>query len=313
MGGIKLTELDFLHLLPAFMRDDEAAIAISKAMNKLMGEPMKRIDTIRTWDQIDNLNEPECDEMAWELDIDWYDSDGMTLDEKRETIKMAQQIKRKRGTKWAVERLISVHFGEGYVAEWYDIGTPPYTFAVLTTNPAITAEAYEKFLEAAKIAKNERSHIAGVYYYWQQGPEPGIEYAPSDKRYIYEFEDCGTSCGPDGEQYATVGMILRDAIAFEPTDAPYVYNFPRYGSYGMNSVVGTAIVGTSVVGGSEYVEGEGKCGTYPRDIMTGGTTLLMAATEPKVEIMLYGLPQCGSEQYKAVVGTAIVGKSIVTY
>ena len=36
MGGMKVSDLDFLRLLPAFMRDDEAAIALSKAMNKLI-------------------------------------------------------------------------------------------------------------------------------------------------------------------------------------------------------------------------------------------------------------------------------------
>ena len=98
MGGMKISELDFLRLLPAFMRDDEAVIALSKAMDKLLGEPGKRLSSIRTWDKIDELTEAECDEMAWELDIDWYDSTGMSLKEKQETIKVAQQIKRKRGT-----------------------------------------------------------------------------------------------------------------------------------------------------------------------------------------------------------------------
>lgn len=306
MGGIKLSELDFVRLLPAFMRDDEANIALGEAMNKLMGKPMERVATIRTWDQIDNLNEGECDEMAWELDIDWYDSDGMTLDEKRETIKIAQQIKRKRGTKWAVERLISVHFGQGYVVEWYDLGTAPYTFAVMTTNPHITAEAFKQFVQAAKVAKNERSHIVGVYYFEHQGPEPGIEYAPTDAQYVYEFTDCGTVGKP-----ATIGMVWKHSVEYAPSDAQYVYTFPRYGSYGTNSVVGTAIVGISVVGGTTVVEGEGKCGTYPHEIMTGTKDEAAVEAQPTFEYILYAdFPKCGSLT-AAVVGTAIVGKDIV--
>ena len=109
MGGMKVSNMDFIKLLPAFMQDDEAAIALSKAVNKLIGEPGKRLATIRTWDKVDELTEAECNEMAWELDIDWYDSEGMSLTEKRNTIKLAQQIKRKRGTKWAVERLIGAY------------------------------------------------------------------------------------------------------------------------------------------------------------------------------------------------------------
>ena len=53
MGGMKVSELDFVRLLPAFMQEDEAAIALSKAMNQLIGDPGKRLSTIRTWDKID--------------------------------------------------------------------------------------------------------------------------------------------------------------------------------------------------------------------------------------------------------------------
>ena len=51
MGGMKVSNMDFIKLLPAFMQDDEAAIALSKAVNKLIGEPGKRLATIRTWGQ----------------------------------------------------------------------------------------------------------------------------------------------------------------------------------------------------------------------------------------------------------------------
>ena len=47
MGGMKVSNMDFIKLLPAFMQDDEAAIALSKAVNKLIGEPGKRLATIQ--------------------------------------------------------------------------------------------------------------------------------------------------------------------------------------------------------------------------------------------------------------------------
>lgn len=226
MSGMRISELDFVRLLPAFMRDDEAAIALSKAMNKIMGEPGKRLNTLRTWDKIDELSEAECDDLAWELDIDWYDSTGMTLDEKRATIKMAQQIKRKRGTKWAVEQLITAYFGEGYVVEWYDMDDGiPFTFSVLTTNPHTTAENYHKFLEAAKAAKNERSHIAGVYYFWQQGPDPGVEYALGSSLHRYDFEKCGTK-----NRTATVGFLVKSAVESEPEETLHCYGFVKCGT-----------------------------------------------------------------------------------
>lgn len=285
MGGMKISELDFLRLLPAFMRNDEAVIALSKAMDKLIGEPGKRLSTIRTWDQIDNLTEPECDELAWELDIDWYDSN-MALEEKQETIKAAQQIKRKRGTKWAVERLISAYFGEGYVLEWYETGGSPYTFIVLTTNTEVTTENFDKFLAAANAAKNERSHIAGVFYFWEQGPDPGVECALGTNFHRYEFKKCGTH-----DRTATVGFIVKPRIEIEPEETAHLYGF------------------TSA--------GENTCGTYPQQATVGAALKAGAATEPTTSHALYSFPKCGANGFKAthgaaIVGTAIVGRAIVT-
>lgn len=284
MAGMRVSELDFVRLLPAFMRDDEAVIALSKAMDKLLGEPAKRLNTIRTWDQIDALNEAECDELAWELDIDWYDSTGMGLAEKRETIKVAQQIKRKRGTKWAVERLISAYFGEGYVMEWHEMGSSPYTFAVLTTNPHITTHNFDKFVEAANAAKNERSHIAGIFYLWQQGPDPGVEYALDSKLYRYDHEKCGTL-----PQNAVVGILVKPGIETEPEDEDHTYGFAHMGEH--------------------------TCGAYPLPGTLGVVQRTAVAAEPAGSAVVYDYAECGTVTTwtvrVAVVGTAIVGLDAV--
>lgn len=246
MSGMRISDLDFLRLLPAFMRDDEAVIALSKAVNDLLGDPGKRLSTIRTWDKIDELNEAECDELAWELDIDWYDSAGMTLEEKRETVKAAQSIKRKRGTKWAVERLITAYLGEGYVMEWYETGDAPYTFVVLTTNTHITAENYQKFVDAANAAKNERSHITGIYYYWEQEQDPGVECALGSSLHTYGFEKCGTR-----DRTATIGFIVKPSVETEPMASEHLYGFTsageiRCGIEGYAATVGLYIAGTAI-------------------------------------------------------------------
>lgn len=248
MGGMKLSELDFVRLLPAFMREDAANIALSKAMDKLFKEPGARLDTLRTWDKIDELTEDECDALAWELDVDWYDSTGMKLEEKRETLKLAQQIKRKRGTKWAVDRLISAYFGEGFVTENDEIGGTPFAFTVYTTNPEIVNENYNKFVEAIKAAKNERSHIAGVYYLWPQGPENGVECALDSGLHRYDYPKAGTY-----PHIHIVGVGKRAEIATTAATSPTVYNYRKCGTercQGKNSsLVGYAIVGHAVVGG----------------------------------------------------------------
>lgn len=301
MAGMKISDLDFVRLLPAFMRDDEAAIALSKAMNKLIQPPGSRIPTIRTWDEIDNLNEPECDEMAWELDIDWYDSAGMSLEEKRETIKLAQQIKRKRGTKWAVERLISSYLGEGYVMEWYEVYNSPYTFVALTTNNNTDAQNFEKFVEAVKTAKNARSHLAGVFYFWQQGPNPGIEYRMDTSLHRYNFVKCGTR-----PRIATVGFIVKPSIETDPEETLHLYGFTKAGeltcgTYPRPGTLGNALqrtVGVNLAAAFSLYQlikaGTQKCGTTPGGGVKGAAVTNKAATALQVSSVAYGFVKCGT-------------------
>ncbi len=297
MGGMKVSELEFVRLLPAFMRDDEAAIALSKAMNRLIGEPSKRLKTLRVWDNIDNLNEAECDELAWELDVDWYDSTGMSLEEKRATLKIAQQIKRKRGTKWAVERLISAYFGEGYIMEWYEMYGTPYTFVALTTNAHITAQNYEKFVEAVKAAKNVRSHLAGIFYFWQQGPDPGVEYALDSSLHRYNFVKCGTR-----PRIATVGFIVKQSIETEPEEKLHLYGFPRSGTI----ICGThPRPGTLGAAAKNEIAAEGsadhirynfnrRAGTYPRPGILGAVIKPGIEATPETDPQLYGFTSSGT-------------------
>lgn len=298
MAGMKISDLDFVRLLPAFMRDDEAAIALSKAMNKLIQPPGSRIPTIRTWDEIDNLNEPECDELAWELDIDWYDSTGMSLEEKRETIKLAQQIKRKRGTKWAVERLISAYFGEGYVMEWYEMYDSPYTFVALTTNTNTDAQNFEKFVEAVKAAKNARSHLVGVFYYWQQGPDPGVEYRLDTSLNRYNFVKCGTR-----PRIATVGFIVKPSIETDPEETLHLYGFtkageltcgtyPRPGTLG--AVVKSGIAARSETQAIRYSFAR-EAGTYPNTATLGRVLRQEVKLEQTDEALPYELPKTSGQ------------------
>lgn len=320
MAGMRISELDFLRLLPAFMRDDEAVIALSKAVDKLMGETLQRRDTLRTWDKIDGLNEDELDALAWELDVDWYDSEGMDLEQKRATIKLAQQIKRKRGTKWSVERLISAYFGEGYVMEWFEMYGEPYTFAALTTNEHTDAAGFEKFMEAVRAAKNVRSHIAGVFYFWQQGPDPGVQYALGSSMHRYNFRRCGTY-----PRRATVGFILKPGIEVDPEALAYLYGFTRAGTIDCGTYPRPGTLGAAQKQGVAVGPDPGglaynfarRAGVYPRPGTLGQVIRRAVTTVAQGVLNRYGFTRagnetCGTFPVAATLGAAVEGKIAAT-
>lgn len=166
MDGMKISAVDFVRMLPAFMQDDEAVIALSKAIDELINAPSGRLDTIRTWDQIDNLNEAECDEMAWELAIDWYNST-YPIDVKRKLIKSYIITKRKNGTKAAILSVLRSIFEDADVEEWFEYDGPPYTFRPKIEMPAngvVTIEQQQELLENIKYYKSLRSHTDRIEF-----------------------------------------------------------------------------------------------------------------------------------------------------
>ena len=226
MQGMKLSDLELKKLMPVFMQNDEAVKALCTAVDKLLHDPCERIPTMKIWGETDNLSEDECDELAWEQDIDWYDSSA-SLEVKRQIVSQAQEIKRRRGTKWAVEQLVSAYFGSGYVFEWFEVPEltdEPYTFVVLSESE-ISDDDLDKFIAAAEIAKNERSHIAGIYIYLFEC-KATIEVHWDGNGYAFDYaRRCGTY-----PESPWSGFQCDDEVDASGSSEPYFYSVPACGT-----------------------------------------------------------------------------------
>lgn len=161
-GGMKLGELDFKRLLPAFMRDDGAVHGLALALDEIVPQLEGSIQTLSTWNSIDLLSEEELDDLAWELNILWYDV-GANIDTKRDVIKNSDLVYRRLGTKWAVESVIKSYFGDGYITEWFEYGGQPGRFRVYTANPSVSEERYGEFLNLLEKIKRASAKFDGLY------------------------------------------------------------------------------------------------------------------------------------------------------
>lgn len=150
---MKITTLEFLKLLPEFMRDDAAVKGLAQAVEEIVAEPAAGVKSARVWDRIDELTDAQLDELAYELDVDWYDAD-LPIENKRAIIKTSDKVYSKRGTKWAIEQIISDVFGGGYVTEWNKYDGEPFHFRVTTSYPLQTQDIVERF--RALVAKAKR-------------------------------------------------------------------------------------------------------------------------------------------------------------
>ena len=158
---MKLNDLEFIRLLPLFMRNDDAVKGLAAGIDAIVPELAESIDKLTTWNHIDELTESELDELAWELNIPWYDTSS-NIAIKREVIKGSDQVHKKLGTKWAVEKVVATFFGSGYVTEWWEYGGEPGHFQVNSSNPSLNNERFNEFLHLLDKVKRASAKLDSV-------------------------------------------------------------------------------------------------------------------------------------------------------
>lgn len=159
---MKLSDIEFLRLLPSFMREDMAVIGLSKAMDNLVPSLEDNMRLLTTWNHIDELPEAELDDLAVELNVMWYDKSA-TIYTKRDLIKNCMEVYRHLGTKWAVESVVRSYFGDGYISEWFEYGGEPGHFRVYSTNPGMSDATMDEFMVLLNKIKRASAILDGIY------------------------------------------------------------------------------------------------------------------------------------------------------
>lgn len=136
---MKLRDLDFIKLLPQFMRDDQAVRGLAAGINQLVPETAESISALSDWNNIDTMTSNQLDELAWELNILWYNP-AASLEVRRSVIKNSDKVYKHLGTKWAVQNVIHSYFGDGTVEEWWQYDGQPGHFRIMTANQELEAE-----------------------------------------------------------------------------------------------------------------------------------------------------------------------------
>lgn len=158
---MRLNEVEILKLLPAWMKEDGSVQGLAAGTDAVTKAITSRINLLSRWDQIDNLTEAELDEMAWELNIQWYDSTA-SIQSKRAVIRNSDLVYSKLGTRYAVEQIVADYFGSGEVREWFEYGGEPHHFKVLTDNPELVNSYLDIFLKLLAVVKRRSSWLDAI-------------------------------------------------------------------------------------------------------------------------------------------------------
>ncbi len=158
---MKLEQIDLVKLLPEFMRGDRANRGLAAGANIVLRDVATKAKLLTVWNRIDSMTDEQLDELAWELNVEWYKSTA-DIQTKRAIIKSSDKVHAKLGTKWAVEQIITDYFGSGAVREWWEYGGEPYHFKVFSTNPGLVNEHHEEFLAMLEVVKRKSAWLDAV-------------------------------------------------------------------------------------------------------------------------------------------------------
>lgn len=277
---MRVKTADVLKLVPEFMRDDGAVKGLAAAVNSLIRAPGARIDTVRIWDKIDELTDEQLDELAYELDIDWYSS-ALPIEIKRKLVKHSDLTHSRRGTRWAVEDLISSYFEGSAVVEWYEpeaLTNLPFHFAICTTDRDVNDAEIVDFMRLASLAMPVRCRIDGVYFADKYGSVIVVQHV--DSAHFFRPKKCGTI-----PRQSTLGGLVDDSgvVAGEGSDG-HKFDAPNAGTKVSGTYPRPGTLGSITDAGA--VAGEGSlpsifepghsgdeiAGTFPRRTTIGETT-----------------------------------------
>ena len=167
MDGLSI---DFVKLLPAFMRAQADDSAMADALTPLLKARMQQLDSINLagflLDPSSGLSDAQAsmllDDFADFLELAWWRPD-WDISTKREMMGMAEQLRECSESKWALQYILRAYFGDPLlqVEEWYEYGGQPYCFRVLSTE--VTVQEQLRFRDVINAVKRQSQEMEGVW------------------------------------------------------------------------------------------------------------------------------------------------------
>jgi len=151
-------------IAPPNLLNDPVIRALLEATDPELQKVKEQIINVIIYPRIDEIEDEELlDLLAWQFHVEGYEL-AKTVEEKRNLVKNAIELHRYKGTKYAVEKVLSTLNLGGKVKEWFEYGGEPYRFKVDLgiKNKEITPELHQKLLELINKYKNERSWLEEV-------------------------------------------------------------------------------------------------------------------------------------------------------
>lgn len=152
---------ELLKLLPYSLRQDPVFVAIAEAVEIQFKQAYQEAEDIYNLVDIDKMPEALLDLLAYEKHVDFYEV-GLPVEQKRELVKASIKWHRKKGTRGAIEDVVSIIYKNAHVFEWFEYGGEEYRFKIEVEEPFIANEDMKRLKRMVEATKNKRSWLEYV-------------------------------------------------------------------------------------------------------------------------------------------------------
>lgn len=172
---MKLSNIVSKKIMPLFMRTDVFNSSLCEGIDNITKDIDATINQkVKFWDNFDNMTEEQLDEVAEELKVHWYRYDA-EIEQKREIVKSSKYIKRKLGTPYAIEQVLSIYFRDAHLIEWWEYGGSRKHFKIQTYNSSTINKDAEQFMKVLDKIKRKSAILDYIEV---------LEYSTNDLLYI---------------------------------------------------------------------------------------------------------------------------------
>lgn len=150
---------DLTKLLPYSLQNDPFTVALTEAFEIQITQLYDEFRAISNLYLLKDAPSLLVDFLAFEKHVDYYE--GLSLEEKKNVVRNALHVHRKKGTKFALLRVFELLNLDGKIKEWYEYDGDPYYFkASIDVSDRGVDDATIQLLERLiKTYKNNRSWL----------------------------------------------------------------------------------------------------------------------------------------------------------
>lgn len=218
-----------LKLLPISLTKDPVVIAMYEAAVIQLQEAYEEAHAVVDIVNVDKLPESLLDLIAYEKHVDFYDNE-LSLTQKRELIKSSISWHRKKGTRWAVERVVSIVYPNANVQEWFEYDGHKYRFKIEVDEPFIVSKDMKRLREMVEATKNKRSWLEYIAIKLPQTQY--IELESAQYQYPVYLPICGTfHCE------GAPGIKQSEELVLQTVNYTYPVHLPICGEIYANEVI----------------------------------------------------------------------------